>query len=98
MHEGAAGAWAPAQCTALGWVTAAGVPDQAGASGLLRQPDATGMLPAQLAKDKGHIFLAHYLEEYSSRHDGTKKRAPLLACAPEALLARACLHVAEASS
>ena len=34
------------------------------------------------AKDKGHIFLAHYLEEYSSRHDGTKKCARFCLAVP----------------
>ena len=45
---------------------------QAGASALLQQPDATGSVPAALAREKGHRFLAHYLEEYRSRHDGSQ--------------------------
>ena len=35
--------------------------------------DATGMVPASLAREKGHRFLAHYLEEYPNRH-GSKQR------------------------
>ena len=41
---------------------------QAGAGSVLNAPDATGMVPAQLAREKGHRFLAHYLEEYATRH------------------------------
>ena len=41
---------------------------QAGAGSVLNAPDGTGMVPAQLAREKGHRFLAHYLEEYASRH------------------------------
>jgi palmitoyltransferase len=45
---------------------------QAGAGAVLRQADATGSVPAQLAREKGHRFLAHYLEEYRGRADGSK--------------------------
>ncbi len=41
---------------------------QAGAGTVLNAPDSTGMVPAQLAREKGHRFLAHYLDEYASRH------------------------------
>ena len=34
------------------------------------------MMPAQLAREKGHRFLAHYLDEFSSRHNGSKQCAP----------------------
>ena len=29
--------------------------------------DATGMVPARLAREKGHRFLAHYLENYQNK-------------------------------
>ena len=40
---------------------------QAGATGLLERADATGMVPARLAREKGHRFLAHYLESYQHK-------------------------------
>ena len=40
---------------------------QAGASSLLERADATGMVPARLAREKGHRFLAHYLENYQNK-------------------------------
>ena len=49
---------------------------QAGAGGVLRQADATGSVPAQLAREKGHRFLAHYLEEYRGRAEGSKWCSP----------------------
>ena len=44
---------------------------QAGATSLLERADATGMVPARLAREKGHRFLAHYLESY--QHKQTQK-------------------------
>ncbi|CAL8466966.1 g6502 [Coccomyxa elongata] len=61
-------------CTPLHWAAIRGNSEactvllQAGAGSVLNAPDSTGMVPAQLAREKGHRFLAHYLEEYASRH------------------------------
>ncbi|KAK9916497.1 hypothetical protein WJX75_003392 [Coccomyxa subellipsoidea] len=61
-------------CTPLHWSAIRGNSEactvllQAGAGSVLNAPDGTGMVPAQLAREKGHRFLAHYLEEYASRH------------------------------
>lgn len=50
---------------------------QAGAGTVLNAPDSTGAVPSQLAREKGHRFLAHYLEEYVNRHVNKSRRATI---------------------
>lgn len=49
---------------------------QAGATSLLERADATGMVPARLAREKGHRFLAHYLETYQHRQSQNGRHGP----------------------
>ena len=48
---------------------------QAGAASLLDRADATGMVPARLAREKGHRFLAHYLETYQNKQTQKGRQA-----------------------
>jgi len=52
---------------------------QAGAGTVLNAPDSTGSVPSQLAREKGHRFLAHYLEEYVNRHVNKSRCGTLFA-------------------
>jgi hypothetical protein len=50
--------------------------EQAGAGRLLGATDLTGSTPAQLAAEKGHRFLAMYLDEAARKHARTQGCAP----------------------
>ena len=55
---------------------------QAGAGRLLAATDLTGSTPAQLAAEKGHRFLAMYLDEAARKHARTKGCARRAARSP----------------